>query len=319
MHILYPEIKPYAVHALKVDNPHLLYIEECGNPDGIPVLFLHGGPGAGCEPYHRRFFDPERYRIILFDQRGAGRSSPHAELENNHTAALVSDIERIRDYFSIKQWVLFGGSWGATLALLYAQAYPQQVKCMVLRGVFLCRPEDIHWFYQEGASRIFPDAWENFLKPIPPSERGNLLQAYYKRLTGRDELARMACAKAWSSWEGHCSTLRPNHMVLDHFGEPHTALSLARIECHYFMNHAFLEPNQILNQVAVISEIPGVIVHGRYDTVCPLEQAYSLHKAWPASELHIVRDAGHSASEASIVDALVRATDELANKFDVSG
>lgn len=312
---LFPAIKPYVKHSFAVDPPHILAIEECGNPHGLPVLFVHGGPGAGCEPYHRRFFDPNRYRIILFDQRGCGRSTPHAELLGNNTAALVSDIEAIRIYLGIERWVLFGGSWGSTLSLVYAEAYPDRVLALVLRGIFLCRPQEIHWFYQEGASRLFPDYWEDFVKPIPEDERGNLVRAYYKRLSGSDELARMGCAKAWSTWEGRLSTLLPKKTVIGHFSEPFTALSLARIECHYFVNDTFLEPDQILANADRLADIPGIIVHGRYDVVCPLQNAWELHRAWPRSDLKIVPDAGHSATETGTVDALIRATNSFADQL----
>lgn len=313
MIILYPDIKPYSEHRLSVDDLHTLHIEECGNRNGVPVLILHGGPGAGCEPFHRRFFDPEKFRIILFDQRGCGRSVPYAELRDNTTQHLVADIEKIRSHLEIDKWMLFGGSWGATLALAYAETYPELVLGMVLRGIFLCRDEDLKWFYQRGgASRIFPDAWEEFMKPLDIQGREDVLGGYYKRLTGGDEIARMNAAKAWALWEGHCATLRPSHNVLDHFSEPHTALSLARIEAHYFMNKAFLESNQLINNASKLAGIPGIIVHGRYDMVSPLENAHTLHKVWSDSELHIVRDAGHAASEPGIVDALVRAIDDMA-------
>jgi proline iminopeptidase len=312
---LFPSIKPYVKHSFAVDAPHILSIDECGNPAGLPVLFVHGGPGAGCETYHRRFFDPNRYRIILFDQRGCGRSTPHAELRGNNTQSLVSDIEAIRIYLDIERWVLFGGSWGSTLGLIYAETYPDRVLALALRGIFLCRTQEIHWFYQEGASRLYPDYWEDFIKPIPEDERGNLVKAYYKRLSGSDELARMACAKAWSIWEGRLSTLQPKKTVISHFSDPFTAVSLARIECHYFSNESFLAPNQILDNVAAIADIPGVIVHGRYDVVCPLKSAWELHRAWPKSELKIIQDAGHSATEPGIVDALVRATNQFADQF----
>jgi proline iminopeptidase len=315
MRTLYPEIEPYAVHSLPVDAPHMLHVEECGNPAGLPVVFVHGGPGAGCEPWHRRFFDPNRYRIVLFDQRGCGRSTPHASLDGNTTQALVADMERIRVHLGIEQWVVFGGSWGSTLGLVYAQAHPERVKALVLRGIFLCRPQEIRWFYQEGASRLFPDQWQHFLAPIPPEERGDLVSAYYRRLTGSDEVARMAAAKAWSIWEGTTATLRPNPGVIDHFGHPFTALSLARIECHYFMHDSFLRPNQILEETGRLADIPGVIVHGRYDVVCPVENAWELHQAWPGAELHIIPDAGHSAAEPGNTDALVRATDGFADRF----
>ena len=305
---LYPPIQPYATHSLAVASPHVLYIEECGNPDGLPVLFVHGGPGAGCEPWHRRFFDPEQYRIILFDQRGAGRSTPHAELEGNTTADLVADMEAIREHLGVERWVLFGGSWGSTLSLVYAETHPERVLGLILRGIFLCRPEEIRWFYQEGASRIFPDHWEDFLRPIPAAERGDLLHAYYRRLTGEDEVARMAAAKAWSLWEGRTATLRPRRAVIDHFADPHTALALARIEAHYFVHGAFLEPNQILRDAQRLAGIPGLVVQGRYDIICPLQSAWELHRAWPRAELQIVPDAGHAASEPGTVDALVKAT-----------
>jgi proline iminopeptidase len=315
MHILYPELQPYVIHSLAVQPPHILHVEECGNPHGLPVLFVHGGPGAGCEDYHRRFFDPERYRIILFDQRGCGRSTPHAALENNTTQALVADMERIRAHLGIERWVLFGGSWGSTLSLVYAETHPQRVLGLILRGIFLCRPQEIHWFYQEGASRLFPDLWEAFLEPIPQDERGDLLSAYYRRLTGDNELVRMAAAKAWSLWEGCTATLRPSQAVIDHFGSPFTALSLARIEAHYFKHDSFLRPNQILADAQRLHGIPGVIVHGRYDVICPVENAWELHKAWPEAELNIIPDAGHSASERSTSEALLQATVDMARRY----
>ncbi|MFW5452116.1 prolyl aminopeptidase [Thioalkalivibrio sulfidiphilus] len=312
MRVLYPPIDPYHVETLAVDQTHRLHLETCGTAQGLPVVFLHGGPGSGCEPWHRRFFDPATYRIVLFDQRGCGRSRPHASLEDNTTAHLVSDMERIREHLGIERWVVFGGSWGSTLALAYAEAHPERVLGLVLRGIFLCRPRDIHWFYQEGAGRLFPDYWEDYLAPIPESERDEMVSAYHRRLTGEDEVARMAAAKAWSEWEGRTATLLPNPGVVDHFRDPHVALSLARIECHYFMNQSFLEPNQLLRDAHRLADIPGTIVHGRYDVVCPLDQAHALHRAWPRAKLEIIPDAGHSAGEPGIVDALVRATDELA-------
>lgn len=311
----FPDIKPYVKHSLEVDAPHILYVEECGNPHGLPVIFLHGGPGAGCEPYHRRFFDPEVYRIILFDQRGCGRSSPHAELNGNTTQALVADMERIREHLEIDQWVLFGGSWGSTLALVYAETHPERVKALILRGIFLCRRHEIDWFYQRGANRIFPDYWQEFEELIPEEERGDMVQAYYKRLTGDDEVMRMAAAKEWSRWEGRASTLRGSEDVVEHYTFPYNALSLARIECHYFINDSFLEPDQILNHAAALSDIPGIIVHGRYDMVCPVENAWQLHRAWPGSRLHIIADAGHSATEEGIVDALIRATNSIGDRM----
>ncbi|PFG51857.1 proline iminopeptidase [Marinobacter sp. LV10R520-4] len=316
MRTLFPDIKPYATHRLAVEEPHQLYVEESGNPDGIPVLFIHGGPGAGCEDYHRRFFDAERFRIILMDQRGAGRSTPLAELANNSTDRLIADIETLREFLGIDQWLLFGGSWGSTLSLVYAQTHPQRVTGMVLRGIFLCRPKDIHWFYQNGASRVFPDYWEDYLAQIPEHERGDMVPAYYKRLTSRNELEQIQAAKAWSIWEGRCATLHPNPDVVEHFGHPHVAIALARIECHYFMNQSFLEPDQIVRDAHKLADIPAVIVHGRYDMVCPLDNALALSRAWPKAELQIIRDAGHSASEPAIVDALMRAVENLVAKTE---
>ncbi|MGV6827028.1 MAG: prolyl aminopeptidase [bacterium] len=309
---LYPAIKPYVQHQLKVDGRHTLHIEECGNPAGLPVVFLHGGPGGGCDPMHRRFFDPEIYRIILFDQRGCGRSTPHADLVDNTTQHLVADIEAIRELLEIERWLVFGGSWGSTLALVYAQTHPEHVTGLILRGIFLCRDHEIEWFYQQGASRLFPDQWEKYLEPVKETERDDMLSAYYALLTGEDELKRMAAAKAWSVWEGSTATLLPSRQTVQHFADPHVALSMARIECHYFVNHAFLAPNQILDNMDKLATIPGMIVHGRYDVICPAENAWQLHKAWPGSELQIIADAGHSATEKGITAALVAATDRFA-------
>jgi len=305
---LYPDIKPYANHTLGVDDVHTLHVEECGNPQGLPVVFVHGGPGAGCEPFHRRFFDPNIYRIVLFDQRGAGHSTPHAELINNTTQHLVADMETIRIYLGIERWVVFGGSWGSTLGLVYAETHPDRVMGLILRGVFLCTPWEIRWFYQEGANHLFPDFWEDYVKMIPDDERDDMVGAYYRLLTGGNEIARMAAAKAWSTWEGRCSTLKPRNEVVNHFSDPRTALSLARIECHYFMNDSFLQDDQIIRDAGRLMDIPGVIVHGRYDVVCPVENAWRLHQAWPHSELKIIAEAGHSATEPGIIDALVSAT-----------
>ena len=316
MRILYPPISPYNQFELAVTPPHKLYVEECGTATGIPVVFLHGGPGAGCEPYHRQFFDPEKYRIVLFDQRGAGRSTPHADLSNNTTQELVNDIETIRKKLGIERWLVFGGSWGSTLALAYAQTHPQQVAGLILRGIFLCRQREIDWFYQEGASRIFPDLWQHFLEPIPVAARHDMVNAYYERLTAKDEFTRMQAAKAWSLWEGRTATLISRQSVIDHFGDPHTALSLARIECHYFKHNSFLAENQLLNNAHLLNDIPGVIVQGRYDIICPMESAWELHQAWPGSILRIIPDAGHSATEAGILSELVNATDEMARTFE---
>lgn len=315
MRIFYPKIQPYQTHRLKVDDVHELYIEESGSADGIPVIFIHGGPGAGCAACHRRFFDPEKYRIILFDQRGAGQSTPHASLENNTTQHLVSDMEAIRELLGIHKWVLFGGSWGSTLSLVYAQTHPDKVLGLVLRGIFLCRPKEIDWFYQKGTSRLFPDAWKDFCEPIPEAERDDMVDAYHKRLTSDDELIRTKAAKAWSIWEGRTSTLKPSKDVVNSFGNLHTAVSLARIECHYFMNDSFLKPNQILNEAGKLKDIPSIIVQGRYDVVCPMESAWDLHQALPASELDIIPDAGHSAMEEGIIDALVKATDKMLGRI----
>ena len=315
MQTLYPEIKPYARHELAVDAPHVLYVDESGSADGLPVLFVHGGPGAGCDSASRRYFDPALYRIVTFDQRGCGRSTPHAHLDNNTTWDLVADMERIREQLGIDKWVLFGGSWGSTLSLAYAQTHPERVHALILRGIFLCRPQEFQWFYQEGASRLFPDYWQDYLAPIPQEEQGDLMQAFYKRLTGADQIAQMHAAKAWSCWEGRTATLRPNPQVVERFAESHRALSIARIECHYFVNGAFLEPDQLLRDMPKIAHLPGIIVHGRYDVICPLDNAWALHQAWPNSELQIIREAGHAAAEPGITDALVRAADQTARRL----
>lgn len=316
MHPLYPPIKPYQSAMLKVSDVHSLYVEESGSTDGIPVLFIHGGPGAGCSSDDRRFFDPEKYRIILFDQRGAGRSTPHANLTENTTQHLIEDIEKIREHLGIEKWVLFGGSWGSTLSLLYAQSHPDRVSHMILRGIFLCRKQDLQWFYQEGASHIFPDYWQAFIEPIPESKRSNMVNAYYELLTGGNELGKMNAAKHWSLWEGKCATLRPSTNVMDTFCNTHFALSLARIEAHFFYHAAFIDENQILNNMDKIKHIPSTIVHGRYDMVCPLDNAFDLHQLWPEAELQIIREGGHASREPGILDALIQATDALARSFD---
>jgi len=315
MRTLYAPIEPYVRHTLAVDLPHQIHVQECGNPRGIPVLFVHGGPGGGCEPYHRQYFDPQRYRIILFDQRGCGRSVPHAELQSNSTQDLVADMERIRQHLGVERWLLFGGSWGSTLSLIYSETFPDRVLGLVLRGIFLCRREDILWFYQHGASRLFPDYWQDFVAPIAPSRRDDMVGAYYELLTGEDEVNRLAAARAWSVWEGRTSTLRSNPALVEHFGHAHFALGMARIECHYFFNNCFIAPNQILNQAHRLQHIPGVIVQGRYDVVCPMDQAYALQQAWPAARIEVIDDAGHSAGEPGIVDALLRATDAFATQL----
>lgn len=319
MQVLFPEIKPYKRHQFRVSELHELYLDEAGNPSGIPIIFVHGGPGGACDGSSRRFYDPAVFRIITFDQRGCGRSTPHGELAGNTTHDLIADLEAIRQYLNVDKWVMFGGSWGSTLSLLYAQAFPQNVRALILRGIFLCRQTDFDWLYKEGANRVFPDSWEDLVRNIPDSERGDMIAAYYSRLTGEDELARMAAAKAWSAWEGNCSKLRPSAELLAKFTKPHNALALARIETHYFRNKGFIAENQILENMKVLEDIPGCIVHGRYDMVCPLDNALSLHQRWPASELNIVRDAGHSASEAGIVDALIRATADIAKTLKTVG
>ncbi len=309
---LFPEIEPYHEFQLKVSALHTLWIEECGNPHGIPVVFLHGGPGAACEAFQRRFFDSEKYRIILFDQRGCGRSTPHAELTENNTENLVADIETIREYLKVEKWLVFGGSWGSTLALAYAEAYAKCVTGLILRGIFLCRPRDIQWFYQDGASYIYPDLWQDYLNVIAEDERNDLVAAYYKRLTSSDRNLQLKAARAWSMWEGSTSNLITKTSVLNHFLDERIALSLARIECHYFVNNSFMRNNQLLEDAHILQNIPGVIVHGRYDVVCPVEQAYALHQVWPSAELIVTPKSGHSAAEAENVDALVRATQKFA-------
>ena len=312
---LYPPLKNGTDYELKVDKIHTLYVEESGNPQGIPILFLHGGPGIGTSPEDRRFFDPERYRIILFDQRGCGRSTPHAELEHNSLQSTLSDIEKIREHLKVDRWVLFGGSWGSTISLCYAQKYSSRVLGMILRGIFLGRERDLNWLYQSGANYIFPDYWENFISFIPEEERDDVVRAYYKRLTGEDELAKMNAAKRWALWEGQCATLDPSKTLCEKITHPHVAMSMSRIATHYFIHHCYLEPNQILRDVYKLEGIPGTIVHGRYDMICPFENARALHLSWPGNQLQVIRDAGHAASEAGITDALIQATDEMAKRF----
>lgn len=314
---LYPEIKPYSRHMVKVDDVHEIYVDESGIPHGIPVLFVHSGPGSGCEFDSRCFFNPEKYRIIMFDQRGSGRSKPHGELDGNTTRNLVADMEKIRERLGVEKWVVFGGGWGATLALVYAETHPDRVIGLVVRGVFLGRQQDIDWIYQEGGvSRFYPDYWEDFKAPIPEAERNDFLAAYGKRMQGADELARMGAAKAWSRWEADCSTLHPNQRLIKHLTDPYRAMARCRIGVHYFSNGCFLEEDQIVSNIEVIQQIPGIIVQGRFDLLCPLENAYRLHEAWPISQLYIVREAGHSATEAPLIDALVRATRDMALRFE---
>jgi len=310
---LYPPLEPYRTGRLKVSELHDLHFEECGNPEGRPVVFLHGGPGGGCEAKMRRFWNPEKYRIVLFDQRGCGKSTPYASLEENTTWDLVSDTEQLREHLGIEKWQVFGGSWGSTLALAYAQKHPERVLELVLRGIFLLRREEIEWFYQKGASILFPDAWEPFLAHIPEAERSDLMTAYHKRLTSEDPAVRLAAAKIWSTWEGATSKLLPDAEFTGHYEEDEFALAFARIEAHYFVNRGFLETDdQLLQGAQKIRHIPGVIVQGRYDVVCPLTSAWALHREWPEADFVITPDSGHSAFEAPNCRALVAATDKFA-------
>lgn len=313
MRELYPPIEPYRQGTLQVSDLHTLHFEESGNPQGKPAIVLHGGPGGGCLPSYRQYFDPSRWRTVMFDQRGCGQSTPHAELRENTTWDLVSDIEKLREHLGIDQWTVFGGSWGSTLSLAYSQTHPSRCSGLILRGIFMLRQEELRWFYQEGASYIFPEAWEKYLKPIPPEERDDLISAYHKRLTGPDPEIRLEAARAWSIWEGSTSRLLPDSQLVQRFGETQFAEAFARIECHYFVNKGFLEPeNQLLLNAGRIRHIPGFIAHGRYDMVCPVKNAWELHKVWPEAELRIVPDAGHSMSEPGIRSALIEATDKFA-------
>ncbi|MDB4944332.1 MAG: Proline iminopeptidase [Labilithrix sp.] len=311
---LYPDLEPFHVGRLKVSDVHELYFEESGNPNGKPVVFLHGGPGGGTEPKHRRYFDPSVYRIVLFDQRGCGRSTPFASIDENTTWDLVADIETLRKELGIQKWQVFGGSWGSTLALAYAETHPERVTELVLRGIFMLREPELRWFYQEGASFIYPDAWEPFWNHIPEAERGDMLRAYYKRLVDPDPRVRSAAAKVWSVWEGSTSCLVPNTDLIARTGGDDFSLAFARIECHYFVNDGWLTGGRELlapANVAKLRNIPGVIVQGRYDVVCPAKSAWDLHRAWPEATLKMVPDAGHAASEPGIVHELVSATDRF--------
>ncbi len=310
---LYPEIEPFDSGYLQVSERHRLYYEQCGNPDGKPVVMLHGGPGGGCNAKMRRFHDPKRYRIVLFDQRGSGRSTPHADLVDNTTWHLVSDIERLRTHLGIERWQVFGGSWGSTLALAYAELHPQQVSELVLRGIFMLRRWELEWFYQQGASRLFPDAWQEYLAPIPEVERSDLISAYHRRLTADDEAVRVAAARAWSVWEAATSLLLQDEAFIDAHRKDDFALAFARIEAHYFVHGGFFEvEDQLLRDAPRIAAIPTTIVHGRYDVVCPLQNGWDLKQVLPKAELVIVPDAGHSAFEPGNADALIRATDRYA-------
>ena len=310
MRDFFPPIDPFRIGHLKVSDLHTLYYEQVGNPNGIPVIFLHGGPGGGISADHRRYFDPHVYHIILFDQRGSGKSRPVAELRENTTWDLIADIETLRQHIGIDQWQVFGGSWGSTLALAYAINHPQRVKALVLRGIFLCRPSEIQWFYQKGTSELFPDRFDKFEKLIPENERHDLVTAYYKRLTHEDYEVRLQAAKTWSQWEASTSRLIVSETAIDDFEDPDYALSFARIECHYFMNNAFFPTtNYLLENISKIRHIPGVIIQGRYDVVCPARSAWDLHQTWPEAQLHIIADAGHAASETGVRSALIKATE----------
>jgi proline iminopeptidase len=309
---LYPAIRPYRTGRLQVSGLHNLYYEECGNPKGRPVVFLHGGPGAGLSPSYRRFFHPREWRVVLFDQRGCGRSTPAGELRENTTWDLVGDIEKLRARLGIGEWVVFGGSWGSTLALAYGETHPDRVKGLILRGIFLARRKEIGWLYQGGAAAVFPDAWESFVKPIPAGERGDLVRAFHKRLAGPMGPARRKAAVAWSVWEASTSRLLQDPGMARRFARPGFAGTIARIECHYFINDAFMKEGRLLRNAYRIRHLPGVIVQGRYDMVCPMMGAWDLHKAWPKAELVVVPDAGHSVREPGICSALIRATDRFA-------
>ena len=313
MRSLYPEIEPYDSGMLQVDDRHTLYWEQCGNPDGKPVVLLHGGPGGGCSPKMRQFHDPSKYRIVLFDQRGSGRSTPHADLVDNTTWHLVADIETLRETLGIDKWQVFGGSWGSTLALAYAQTHPHRITELVLRGIFMLRRWELEWFYQEGASRLFPEAWQQYLSAIPPVERHDLISAYHRRLTSEDEATRLAAARAWSVWEGATSFLHYDPDFTAAHEDPEFALAFARIENHYFVHSGFFEADdQLLRDASRIAHIPTFIVHGRYDVVCPVQNAWDLKQALPQAQLVITPASGHSAFEAENVDALVTATDRFA-------
>ena len=312
LHELYPETKPYRTGFLKVSKLHTIHYEECGNPRGKPLVFLHGGPGGGIQSDYRRYFDPRKWRIVLHDQRGCGKSTPFSELRENTTWDLVADIEKLREHLGIDRWVVFGGSWGSTLSLAYAETHPDRCKALVLRGIFMLRRSELLWFYQEGASHLCPEAWEQYLAPIPPRERGDMMKAYYKRLTSPDRRVRLRAARAWSIWEGSTSKLHTDPALIKRFGGGKFADAFARIEAHYFVNRGFFDrDDQLLRDAKKLRRIPGVIVQGRYDVVCPIRSAWDLHRAWPAAKLVIVPDAGHSMSEPGIRSALIEETARL--------
>jgi proline iminopeptidase len=310
---MYPPIEPYDHGWLDTGDGHRVYWELCGNPRGKPAVFLHGGPGSGCTPEHRRLFDPARYNVLLFDQRGCGRSTPHASIDNNTTWHLVDDIERLRQMIGAERWLVFGGSWGSTLSLAYAQTHPARVDALVVRGIFTARREELRWYYQDGASWLFPDLWDAFLAPIPVDERDDLIAAYRRRLTGDDEQVKRDAARAWSLWEGRTIRLLPDVALAEHFGADDFSLAIARIENHYFVHHAFMEDGQLLRDAHRLAGIRGVIVQGRYDVATPARTAWELAKAWPRARLEIVPDAGHAYNEPGILRALIAATDAYAD------
>jgi proline iminopeptidase len=311
---LYPPAEPFKTGVLDTGDGHLLYWELCGNPQGKPAVFLHGGPGAGCSADHRRLFNPERYCVLLFDQRGCGRSRPLASLDNNTTWHLVADMERLRKMLGVEQWLVFGGSWGSTLALAYAQTHADRVSQLVVRGIFTLRESEVHWYYQEGASWLFPDLWEGFIAPIPVEERDDLVAAHHKRLTGSDPVAQLASARAWSLWEGETIRLLPDPANTDKYSDDAFSLAFARIENHYFVNKGWMDEGQLIRDAHKLAHIPGVIIQGRYDVCTPARTAWDLHRAWPQAEFHIVPDAGHAFNEPGILAKLMEATDRFSSQ-----
>ncbi len=313
MRTLYPPIAPYETGKLDVGDGHVVHYERVGTPGAKPAVFLHGGPGGGISPAHRQLFDPARYDVLLFDQRGCGRSTPHAGLESNTTWHLVDDIERLREVAGVERWLVFGGSWGSTLALAYAQKHPERVSALVLRGIYTVTQAELRWYYQFGVSEMFPEKWERFQAPIPEAERGDMVSAYRRLLTGDDEERQLEAAKAWSLWEGETITLLPDPTSSAAHGEDRFALAFARLENHYFVHRCWLEEGQLLRDAHRLHGIPGTIVHGRYDMPCPARYAYALHKAWPEAEFHLIEGAGHAYSEPGILDRLILATDRFAD------
>ena len=311
---LYPSIEPYETGQLPLNGIHKMYWEQSGHPGGVPVMFLHGGPGAGATAVHRRFFDPSRYRIVIYDQRGAGRSSPRGELTDNTTADLIADIEALREHLGIKQFLLFGGSWGSTLALAYAEAHPDRCLGLVIRGIFLGRPSEVDWFLY-GVRTVFPEAWRDLVSVLPEDERGDILASFYRRLLDKDPQVHLPAARAWSRYEGACSTLHPSPETVAAFGEESMAYALARIETHYFTNGNFMSDNALLDNLGAITHLPCTIIQGRYDIICPIATADELHRAWPGSEMIIVPDAGHSAMDSGVREALVMTTERYKEKF----